>query len=234
MKEKVFNFDDISDYSFKQRCLIRLADIVFYALVLIIGKTVKFEVENIENYEKIIEADKIPIYTFWHNNIFLGTYYFRTRKIVVMSSKSFDAEYIARFIKRFGYGTIRGSSTRGGVGALIEMVKIMKRGFPCGFAIDGPKGPKYIAKSGVCLLAKKTGNPIMPFIVLPKKRWEINSWDKLQIPKLFSRALVKIGEPIYVESDATDEDIENKRLELQKKLDELIKNGENWQNTKNK
>ena len=198
MKEKVFNFDDISDYSFKQRCLIRLADIVFYALVLIIGKTVKFEVENYENYEKIIKADKIPIYTFWHNNIFIGTYYFRNRKIIVMSSKSFDAEYIARFIKRLGYGTIRGSSTRGGVGALVEMIKIMKRGFACGFAIDGPKGPKYIAKPGVCLLAKKTGNPIMPFVVIPQKYWTINSWDNLQIPKPFSRALVKTAEPIYV------------------------------------
>jgi lysophospholipid acyltransferase (LPLAT)-like uncharacterized protein len=234
MKEKVFNFDDISDYSFKQRCLIRFADIVFYALVLIIGKTVKFEVENYENYEKIIKADKIPIYTFWHNTIFLGTYYFRNRQIIVMSSKSFDAEYIARFIKRLGYGTIRGSSTRGGVGALIEMVKVMKRGFACGFAIDGPKGPKHIAKPGVCLLAKKTGNPIMPFVVIPQKHWEIKSWDNLQIPKPFSRALVKIGEPIYVEPDANDKDIENKRLELQKKLDELVKNGENWQNIKNK
>jgi lysophospholipid acyltransferase (LPLAT)-like uncharacterized protein len=234
MKEKVFNFDDISDYSFKQRWLIRLADIIFYLLVVIIGKTITFEVENIENYEKIIEADKIPIYTFWHNNIFLGTYYFKYRQIIVMSSQSFDGEYIARFIKRLGYGTIRGSSTRGGVGALIEMMKMMKRGFACGFAIDGPKGPKYIAKSGVCLLAKKTGNPIMPFVVTTQKHWEINSWDKLQIPKPFSRALVKIGKPIYVKPDANDNDIENKRLELQKKLDELVKNGENWQNTKNK
>jgi lysophospholipid acyltransferase (LPLAT)-like uncharacterized protein len=234
MDEKVFNFDDISEYSLKQRCLIRLADIFFYVLIVIIGKTVEFQVENIENYEKIIETEKIPIYTFWHNNIFLGTYYFRNRKIIVMSSKSFDAEYIGRFIKRLGYGTVRGSSTRGGVGALIEMVKLMKRGFQCGFAIDGPKGPKYIAKSGVCLLAKKTGNPIMPFIVFPQKYWTINSWDKLQIPKPFTRALVKIGEPIYVEKAANDEDIENKRLELQKILDELVKNGENWQNTKNK
>lgn len=234
MNEKVFNFDDISDYSIKQRCLIRLADLVFYVLVVVIGKTVKFEIENIEKFENIIEAGKIPIYTFWHNNIFLGTYYFKNRKIIVMSSRSFDGEYIARFIKRLGYGTIRGSSTRGGVGALIEMVRMMKKGLPCGFAIDGPKGPKYEAKSGVCVLAKKTGNPIMPFVVLPQNYWEINSWDNLQIPKPFSRALVKIGEPIYVEPNATDKDIENKRLELQKILDELVKNGENWRNTKNK
>jgi lysophospholipid acyltransferase (LPLAT)-like uncharacterized protein len=234
MNEKVFKFDDISAYSFKQRCLIRLADLVFYSLVAIIGKTIRFEVENIENYDEIIAAEKIPIYTFWHNNIFLGTYYFKNRQIIVMSSKSFDAEYIARFIKRLGYGTIRGSSTRGGVGALIEMVRAMKRGFPCGFAVDGPKGPKYIAKAGVCLLAKKTGNPMMPFVVVPQKCWTIGSWDNLQIPKPFSRALLKIGAPIYVGPNSNDKEIENKRLELQKKLDELVKNVENWQNTKNK
>jgi lysophospholipid acyltransferase (LPLAT)-like uncharacterized protein len=234
MNEKVFKFDDISAYTLKQRCLIRLADLVFYSLVVIIGKTIKFEIENIENYDEIIKAEKIPIYAFWHNNIFLGTYYFRHRKIIVMSSKSFDAEYIARFIKRLGYGTIRGSSTRGGVGALVEMVRMMKRGFPTGFTVDGPKGPKYEAKAGVCLLAKKTGNPIMPFVVVPQKYWTINSWDKLQIPKPFSRALLKIGKPICVESKINDEDIENKRLELQKTLDELVKNGENWQNTTNK
>jgi lysophospholipid acyltransferase (LPLAT)-like uncharacterized protein len=234
MEDKIFNFTDISNYSFKQRCLIRVADLVFYALILIIGKTIRFEVEDIENYEKIIKAEKIPIYTFWHNNIFLGTYYFKNRKIVVMSSMSFDAEYIGRFIKRLGYGTVRGSSTRGGVGALVEMIKIMKRGFPCGFAIDGPKGPKYITKPGVCLLAKKTGNPIMPFVVYPQKFWTINSWDNLMIPKPFTRTLVKIAEPIYVNPNSTNEDIENKRLELQKTLDELLKNGENWQNKKNK
>jgi lysophospholipid acyltransferase (LPLAT)-like uncharacterized protein len=234
MSEKVFKFDDISGYSIKQRCLIRLADIVFYALVFIIGKTVKFEVENIENYDEIIQAGKIPIYTFWHNNIFIGTYYFRDRQIIVMSSHSFDGEYIARFIKRLGYGTVRGSSTRGGVGALIEMIRLMKRGFPCGFAIDGPKGPKYIAKSGACMLAKKTGNPIMPFAVVLNDFWTIKSWDDLQIPKPFSRCLVKIAKPIYVEPDSDDEDIENKRLELQKSLDESVKNGENWRNTKNK
>jgi lysophospholipid acyltransferase (LPLAT)-like uncharacterized protein len=232
MNEKLFKFDDISDYSLKQRILIRLADPVFYLLVKIIGKTVRFQVEDIENYDEIIEAGKIPIYTFWHNNIFLGTYYFGNRRIIVMSSRSFDGEYIARFIKRFGYGTIRGSSTRGGIGALIEMVRAMKKGFPCGFAIDGPKGPKYIAKSGVCMLAKKTGNPVMPFIVISQKYWEINSWDKLQIPKPFSKALVKIGKPIYVGQNSDDEEIENKRLELQKTLDELVKKGENWRNTK--
>ena len=128
----------------------------------------------------------------------------------MITSQSFDGEYIARFIQRFGYGAVRGSSTRGGVGALARMIRLMKKGLPAGFTVDGPKGPKYVAKSGPVLLAKKTGNPVMPFSVETRKHWTIKSWDNLQIPKPFTRARVFIAEPVYVEKEAGDEEIENK------------------------
>ena len=111
----------------------------------------------------------------------------------MITSQSFDGEYIARFIQRFGYGAVRGSSTRGGVGALVEMIRLMKKGLPAGFSVDGPKGPLYFAKTGAILLAKKTGNPVMPFSVETKNHWTIKSWDKLQIPKPFSKAKVFIA-----------------------------------------
>lgn len=225
---EVYRFAPLSGYSFRERLLIRLADFAFYFLISLIGKTVRFEREGWENFEAIERAGKRPIYTFWHNRIFLGTYFFRRRGIVVITSQSFDGEYIARFIQRFGYGAVRGSSTRGGVAALVEMIRLMRAGLPMGFTIDGPKGPKYVAKIGACLLAKKTGNPMMPFVVEAEKFWQVKSWDNLQIPKPFSRARLIIAEPIYVEQDATDEVLENKRLELQKSLDELVKRGEQW------
>lgn len=226
--QKVYEFADLSKYSFKERLLIRIIDLACFALISFIGKTVRFEVEGQENFEQIENDGKIPIYTFWHNRIFIGTYFFRNRKIVVMTSQSFDGEYIARFIQRFGYGASRGSSTRGGIKALGEMIRVMKEGFPAAFSIDGPKGPKYEAKSGVCLLAKKTGNPIIPFVFESKNYWEINSWDKLQIPKPFTRVKVIIEKPIYVSSEANDAEIENKRLEVQSSLDELVKRGVQW------
>jgi lysophospholipid acyltransferase (LPLAT)-like uncharacterized protein len=231
MQEKnaeVYRQAALTEYSFKQRAVIRLADWTFYLLIKLIGATVRFEIEGSENLEKIEADGRIPIYTFWHNRIFLATYFFRNRGIVVMSSPSFDAEYIKRFIRRFGYGAVRGSSTRGGVGALVKMIRLMRDGLPAGFSIDGPRGPKYVAKSGACMLAKKTGNPVMPFIVEAEKYWEIGSWDQLQIPKPFSRAKVIIAEPIYVRSDDDDEEIENKRALLQTKLDELVSFGEQW------
>lgn len=237
LKEKdkireVYQFQKLSNYSLKQRFLIRAADLVFYALVRVIGKTLRYKVEGLENFESIVNAGKIPIYTFWHNRIFAGTYFFRNRGIVVMSSRSFDGEYIARFIKRLGYGTVRGSSTRGAISSLIEMIRLMKRGVPTAFSIDGPKGPKYVAKLGACLLAKKTGNPMMPFVVECEKYWEVGSWDKLQIPKPFSRVNVIIATPIYVSAESEEQEIENKRTALQNSLDELVKRGEQWRESK--
>jgi lysophospholipid acyltransferase (LPLAT)-like uncharacterized protein len=226
--EEVYRFASLSQYSLKQKLLIHLADLVFYFLINLIGKTARFEIEGWENFEAIEKAKKVPIYAFWHNRIFLGTYFFRRRSIVVITSQSLDGEYIARFIQRFGYGAVRGSSTRGGVAALVEMIRLMRQGLPMGFTVDGPKGPKYVAKIGACLLAKKTGNPVMPFVVEAEKYWEVKSWDNLQIPKPFTRARLIIAKPIYVSKAAADEELENKRHELQQSLDELVVKGRHW------
>jgi lysophospholipid acyltransferase (LPLAT)-like uncharacterized protein len=232
---EVYKPAPLTMYSLKERLLIHAADFAFYGFISLVGKTLRFETEDWENFERAHAESKIPIYIFWHNRIFAGTYFFRNRGIVVITSQSFDGEYIARFIRRFGYGAVRGSSTRGGVSALVELIRVMRRaGRPAGFSIDGPKGPKYVAKSGACLLAKKTGNPMMPFVVETRNFWEVKSWDALQIPKPFSRVRVFIGKPIFVSKDAGDSEIENKRLELQKTLDELVERGKQWRKQKNK
>ena len=192
------------------------------------GGLARFEVQGSEHFDAIERAGKIPIYTFWHDRIFLGTYFFRDRGIIVMSSKSLDAEYIARFIKRFGYGTIRGSSSRGGARALIEMIKTMRLGHPMAFSIDGPRGPRYEVKPGPLILAKKTGNPIMPFVVEPRRFWTLKSWDRMHIPWPFTRVAVIIGEPIYVNAKASDAEIESKLADLQTSLDDLVERGKHW------
>ena len=99
--ERAYTFADLSSYSFKDRCLIRMADIAFYSFIKLIGSTVKFEVEGWENWEAASCEGRIPIYTFWHNIIFLSIYFWQRRRIAVMTSQSFDGEYIARFVQRF-------------------------------------------------------------------------------------------------------------------------------------
>jgi len=227
-KENSYCHADLSAYSFRQKIIIHLADWAFYLLIKFVGKTIRYETDGWENFERIERSGKVPIYCFWHDRIFAGTYFFRNRGIVVITSQSFDGEYIARFIQRFGYGAVRGSSTRGGVGALVEMIRLMKKGLPTGFTVDGPKGPKYIAKTGAVLLAKKTGNPMMPFVVEVENFWAVNSWDNLRIPKPFTRARIFIAEPVHVPANADETEIEKKRLELQSKLDAAVELGKQW------
>src|SRR5438045_3940882 len=227
--ERAYAFADLSGYSFKDRCLIRAADPALYLTIKLIGSTVKFEVEGWENWEAASSNEHIPIYTFWHHTIFLSIYFWQRRRIVVMTSQSFDGEYIARFIQRFGEGAARGSSTRGATGAFIEMVRLMRAGCPTAFTIDGPKGPRYVAKMGSVLLAKKTGQPVLPFTIAAKKFWEVrSSWDRAQIPRPFTRARVFIAPPIFVSAEAGEADLAARRDEVQDALDDLERKGEEW------
>lgn len=231
--EKVYSISPLDQYSLSDRFVIRIADWAFFLLIKLIGWTVTFETAGLENLESIEDQGKLPIYAVWHDRIFLGTYYFRARGIVFLTSQSRDGEYIARFLQRFGYGVIRGSSTRGGAKGLVEMIRKMKLGLPMGFTVDGPKGPRYVAKTGAVLLAKKSGNPIIPFIVEAGNFFTIKSWDRLQLPRPFTRAAVFIGKPISVKADAADGEIETKRTELQRSLDDLVELGKKWRSDNN-
>lgn len=224
-KNSMYIFAPLDEYPLNKRLAIRAADLAFYAAIKAIGSTVKFEILGGEHLDSIETAGKIPIYTFWHDRIFLGTYYFRNRSIVVMTSQSFDGEYIARFIQRLGYGAIRGSSSRGGSRALVEMIRAMRAGLAMAFSVDGPRGPRYVARPGPILLARKTGNPILPFIIEPKNFWTAKSWDQMHIPKPFTRAAVFIGKPIYVSPKS---DADSKLAELQSSLDALVERGREW------
>ncbi|MBC7910119.1 MAG: lysophospholipid acyltransferase family protein [Pyrinomonadaceae bacterium] len=226
--ERAYKFADLSAYPFKKRLMIRAADLVFYALINLIGRTARFEVINWENHDHATENGGLPIYVFWHDRIFLTTYWWRERKIVVMTSQSFDGEYIARFIQRFGYGAARGSSSRGAVGAVVEMARLMRAGCTTAFTIDGPKGPPYVAKMGAVLLAKKSGQPITPVTMTLARYWKVPSWDSFQIPKPFTRARVYVAPPIRVPADASEELLQAKRDELQAALDDLNRRGDQW------
>jgi lysophospholipid acyltransferase (LPLAT)-like uncharacterized protein len=219
--ERAYRFADLSGYTFRQRLAVRAADISFYLLIRMVGATVRMRVEGWQHWEEATSGGGLPIYTFWHDQIFLGTYFWRARRIVVLTSRSFDGEYIARFIQRFGYGAARGSSTRGGVGALVEMARLVRAGCPTGFTLDGPKGPRHEAKMGALLLAKKTGQAILPFAVNAERFWELPSWDRFQLPKPFTRATLRIAPPIRVPPDADADVLAAKRVELQRALDEV-------------
>ena len=226
--DKLFAFDSLSDYSLKQRVLIRLADLAFYWITKATGGSSRFEVVDRENWDAVTAAGKTPIYVVWHDSIILSACFFQHRGVVIMASKSFDGEYIARFVKRMGFGVIRGSSSRGGARGLIEMIRAIKDGHPMAFTIDGPRGPRHEVKPGPIMLARKTGNPILPLVIQPRKHWTLGSWDKMHIPRPFSRAVLIFGTPIYVSGTARDAVTEAKQIELQKAMDDLTKRREKW------
>lgn len=226
--ERAYKFADLSSYPLKKRLMIRAADLAFYLLISFIGRTARFEVEGWEHHEQITKNGGLPIYNFWHERIFLTTYWWRKRRIVVMTSKSFDGEYIARFIQRFGYGAARGSSTRGGVGAVVKMKGLMRAGCTTAFTIDGPKGPPRVAKMGSVLLAKMTGQPVLPVTMALRHYWTLPSWDSFQIPRPFTRAKVYVAPPIYVSADADEAELQAKRDELQSVLEDLDRRAEEW------
>lgn len=208
--------------------LIRAADIFFYWLIKLICSTVRWEVRGMDRWDGIFARGNRAILASWHSCIFGATWFWRRRGIVVMSSRSRDAEYIGRFIKRLGYGTARGSATRGGLRALVEMAECLENGIDVGFTIDGPRGPAYVAKPGAVTLARHTGQAILPFHVTARRYFELPSWDRLQIPVPFTRAVILVAEPIYVPRDATNEEIESKQIQLQTALDQLRVEGEAW------
>ncbi len=212
-----------------QRFQIWLASWVGFLAVLLIGSTLRWQVEGWENWETARKAGKGLIYTFWHSEIFAATWFWRKRGIVVMSGQNFDAEYVARIILRHGYGTARGSSSRGALRALAEMAKSIRAGHDTAFTIDGPRGPRHVAKGGAVLLARTTGAAVLCFHIAVAKAYVFRrSWDQTQIPYPFSRAAIFIAPPIFVAKGAGSEEQDRKLQEVQATLDQLRGRGDAW------
>lgn len=228
IRKRVYNFSDLAGYGWHTRLVIRCADLLFYLAILILGSTIRWEVRGLDHLQSIHERGLRAIFTFWHPCIFPATWFWRNRGIVVMSSRSRDGEYIARFIQRFGYGAARGSSSRGAGRALAEMVECMESGIDVAFTIDGPRGPVYVAKDGAVILARHTGHAILPFHITMDRYIEAPSWDRLQIPLPFTRGVILIAEPLLVPRDTHEDEPKAKQALLQSTLDRLRAEGEEW------
>jgi lysophospholipid acyltransferase (LPLAT)-like uncharacterized protein len=186
-----------------------------------VGATLRWRVEGLEHYDAAVRAGRQPILGFWHGRILPATVYFRDRGIVVMTSRNFDGEWIARIIERFGYGTARGSSSRGGPQALREMGRSLRAGAPVGFTLDGPRGPAREAQPGALWLSGATGHPVLPFHLEASRAWTARSWDGTQVPKPFSTVALTIGEPLTVPAGADEQAIAEATAELQRRLARL-------------
>src|SRR3954451_8017249 len=186
-----------------------------YPMVAALASTYRWRQDGVRHLEDVARSGRQPIMAFWHGRILPATYFFRRRGIVVITSENFDGEWIAGIIERFGYGTARGSTSRGARRALLQLRRDMAAGMPAGFTVDGPRGPARVAQPGAVWLAKATGNPVLPFHIETDRHWTLGSWDRTQIPRPFATAAIAIGEPLHVgrEADAAALDASARALE---------------------
>ena len=201
-----------------QFSLVAAAASLFIALV---GRTLRIEFSWEEGSIGSMDNVYPGIYPFWHRCVLGATWIFRHRNFAVLTSQSRDGEYIARVIRRFGYVPIRGSSSRGGQRGLLEMDSFVKNGGGAAFTIDGPRGPRYVAKKGPVLLARTTGVPITAFYVAMENTWILNTWDAMMVPKPFSRGYVRVASRIFVPPDAGDQQLAEAYQEMQAALERV-------------
>ena len=166
------------------------------------------------------------VLVFWHNRqLVMPFVYFRGggegRKISVLISQHRDGRLIARVMSLLGVNSVAGSSTKGGTAALRGLIKTMREGNHVAITPDGPKGPLYEAKPGAVLLASLTGGPLSPMAYGVEKAWVFRSWDRMILPKPFSRIVVAIGAPIPVPTRVNEEELEKYRLLMEAKLAEI-------------
>lgn len=169
-----------------------------YPIVAGLGRTWTWRIDGAAHYDALMRGGRAPILALWHGRILPATVFWRDRGIVAMTSRNFDGEWIARLMARFGYRAARGSTSRGGPRALVQLRRELTGGHAVAFTVDGPRGPARVAQPGAVWLAGATGHPVLPFHIEAARRWAAGSWDGGIVPKPFSRVAVAIGEPFDV------------------------------------
>ena len=182
-----------------QRAKAAAIALIGYPLLALLGRTLRWKVDGAEHWDAIVRDGHQPILALWHGRILAGLHYFKNRGIVVMTSRNFDGEWIARILDRFGFGAARGSTSRGGARALVQMRRDLAAGRPAAFTVDGPRGPARVAQSGAVWLAGNTGHPLLPYHIEADRFWSVNSWDRTQVPRPFTTVAIAIGPPLHVQ-----------------------------------
>lgn len=189
-------------------------------------RSLRFQTVGRENINCAITLpERRLVYALWHDELFPLIWYAMRNglKVVAMVSQSRDGELLAQIMESLGMPTIRGSSSRGGVKALVSAIRhIERQGTDIVITVDGPRGPRHTIKDGVIHLASRTGAHIVPVRVFMDKTFVFHkAWDKFQLPWLFSKCRVSFGEPYAVSSSLDESGIAQERSLLKEHLDAL-------------
>ena len=208
----------------------RLAASLVYGLIRAVGATIRFEFVD-DSGLFAGDPHQPVIYCTWHNRLALALLVFTNhpqrlqpaRRMAAIVSASRDGAVVAHILELFGVQPVRGSSSRRGAQALLELTTWTERGYDISFTPDGPRGPCYVVQEGAIALAQLTGLPIVP--VSYHLRWKIRakSWDRFQIPLPFSRCMVRLGEPVSVPRQSGQDEREALRQRLEQRLRALTR-----------
>lgn len=200
-----------------RRLLLRWLVVVVIALV---GATTRKTWINRSILESFQSGKQSFILGMWHNNILYFTYLLRELALTAMVSRSRDGEEIAGVIGAYGIKTARGSSSSGGAGALRGLARLLAAGGNVAINPDGPRGPRYELQKGIISLARLGGAPIIPIAFAGKHMIEFGSWDRMKLPRPFSRVVIYVGSPIWVERKLEDE--EPIRLQVEQAMRQAV------------
>lgn len=196
-----------------------------YIFLKLLGRSLKYKFVGKNDVESYMNSNGAIIHC-WHNQLLIGMYCLRNLNYYVLASTSKDGDYVSSLLKKFGWKVIRGSSNNKAANSLVQMLRLAKKGMTLALTPDGPLGPLYHVESGGLYLASKTGRPIIPFSLTFEKKWIVKkSWDKLQIPKPFSKCVVCFGKPYFITEKLTEENLENKKQSLKQAIKDINRDG---------
>ncbi len=200
-----------------------IAQLIYY-IIRLLNLTYRYEFIGLDNKEKAkaMNANRTFAYALWHQNLIGAIFsHIGLEKFTMVISESKDGELVAVTCEKFGHLPARGSSTRGGKKALIEIVRNMKQGYPGALTVDGPKGPAHVVKPGIIEIARLCQCAVVPLSPYASSHWVFKkSWDQFRIPKPFSKIVVVIGEPVWVDESVSRENFDQIAIEVGKKIEQ--------------
>ena len=187
-------------------------------LIRAIRSTMRVRCDGREKLDAIRAQGRAYIHAFWHGHLFLMPYAYPGGRMAILISEHRDGEYIARTMARFGYTSIRGSTTSGGAAALRKAVLMAKKGWDIGFTPDGPRGPRHKVQMGVIMAARLSGLPVVPVAFAASPAKVMGSWDGFVVPLPFSKGVFVYGDPVEIPSSAGEAELEAARSRLEQDL----------------
>ncbi len=203
------------------RSILAIVPPLAYCVIKLLSWSMRIKVVNGHIQDEYRRRGQPAIGAFWHGRLLMMPAGYRGNKLIILISLHQDGELISRTARYFGFKSIRGSTTRGGLSAMREMLKASQGGYDIAITPDGPRGPRYHVQSGIIELARRTGMAIVPLTFSASRKKMFRSWDRFLLPYPFSRGVFIWGEPVLVPKQMNGREFELKRLLLERRLREI-------------